>query len=86
MNLPLPFIHFHSLRHIATSWSNRKREAQRVPETLAHPREMAELAKQIIRQQWSKRHDENPTTRTQAISLIKTHIVMLRQWRHEKAS
>ncbi|MEX2579605.1 MAG: hypothetical protein WD342_11160 [Verrucomicrobiales bacterium] len=43
---------------------------------------MAELAKQIIRQQWPKRHDPNPLARAQAISLIKTHVVMLRQWRH----
>ncbi|MCG8600449.1 MAG: hypothetical protein MI807_09940 [Verrucomicrobiales bacterium] len=41
---------------------------------------MAELAKQIIRQQWSKRHDPDPGIRAQAVSLIKTHIVMIRSW------
>jgi len=42
---------------------------------------MAELAKQIIRQQWIRRHDRNPATRLLATNLIKTHVVMLRQWR-----
>jgi hypothetical protein len=42
---------------------------------------MAELAKQIIRQQWPRRHDRNPATRLLATNLIKTHVVMLRQWR-----
>lgn len=41
---------------------------------------MAELAKQIIRQQWAKRHDPDPGIRQQAVSLIKTHIVMIRRW------
>ena len=42
---------------------------------------MAELAEQIIRQQWRRRHDRNPATRLLATNLIKTHVVMLRQWR-----
>jgi len=42
---------------------------------------MAEMAKQIIRQQWPRRHDPDPWVREQAISLIKTHVVMLRYWR-----
>lgn len=42
---------------------------------------MAELARQIIRQQWPKRHDPDPGIRSQALSLIKTHIIMLRRWR-----
>lgn len=46
---------------------------------------MAELAKQIIRQQWSKRHDDDPLTRAQAVSLIKTHVVMLRKWQRNKS-
>lgn len=41
---------------------------------------MVELARQIIRQQWAKRHDSDPRIRAQAISLIKTHIVMIRSW------
>jgi len=47
----------------------------------AQPRTMAEMAKQIIRQQWPRRHDPDPWVREQAISLIKTHVVMLRYWR-----
>jgi len=42
---------------------------------------MAELAEQIIRQQWHRRHDRNPATRLLASNLIKTHVVMLRKWR-----
>ena len=42
---------------------------------------MAHLAKQIIRQQWQKRHDSNPEIRSQAISLIRAHVVLLRQWK-----
>lgn len=41
---------------------------------------MAELAKQIIKQQWEKRHDPDPGIRNQAVSLIKTHVVMIRSW------
>jgi hypothetical protein len=41
---------------------------------------MAELARQIIKQQWSKRHDPDPGIRAQAVSLIKTHVVMIRSW------
>ncbi|MDF1739496.1 MAG: hypothetical protein P1U86_10090 [Verrucomicrobiales bacterium] len=41
---------------------------------------MAELAKQIIRQQWSKRHHPDDNMRSQAVTLIKAHIVMLRKW------
>lgn len=54
------------------------------PASLPHPDPsilMAELAKQIIRQQWLRRHDRNPATRLLASNLIKTHVVMLRQWR-----
>jgi len=40
----------------------------------------AELAKQIIRQQWPKRHHPDPATREQALTLIKTHVLMLRRW------
>lgn len=41
---------------------------------------MAELARQIIRQQWAKRHDADPLKRVQAVNLIKTHIEMIRRW------
>ena len=41
---------------------------------------MAEKAKQIIRQHWAKRHDPDPLIRQRALSLVKTHVVMLRTW------
>jgi len=42
---------------------------------------MSNLAKQIIRQQWRKRHNANPDIRRQASSLILAHVLLLRQWR-----
>lgn len=45
---------------------------------------MAELAEQIIRQQWPLRHHPDKLVRNQAISLIKTHVVMIRKWRVSK--
>jgi len=41
---------------------------------------MAELAKEIIRQQWKNRHHPDANMRSQALTLIKTHVVMLRKW------
>lgn len=41
---------------------------------------MSEMARQIIRQQWPKRHHPDPRVRAQAISLVKTHVILLRQW------
>ncbi|MCH1408545.1 MAG: hypothetical protein L7V87_05900 [Verrucomicrobiales bacterium] len=41
---------------------------------------MAELARQIIKQQWSKRHDPDPGIQAQAVDLIKPHVVMIRSW------
>ncbi len=41
---------------------------------------MAEKAKIIIRQHWTKRHDPDPITRQHARNLVKTHIIMLRKW------
>ena len=46
---------------------------------------MAELAKEIIRQQWPLRHHRDPRLRSQARSLIRTHVVMLRKWRDTAA-
>ena len=43
--------------------------------------DMAELAKEIIRQPWPLRHHRDPRLRAQARSLIRTHVVMLRKWR-----
>lgn len=54
--------------------------------TKPHPRSMAELARQIIRQQWPNRHHPDPVRRTQARTLIRTHAFMLRQWRLESES
>ena len=42
---------------------------------------MARLAEEIIRQQWPLRHHRDPLLRSQARSLIRTHVVMLRQRR-----
>ncbi len=42
---------------------------------------MAELAKEIIRQQWPLRHHADPLRRAQARTLIRTHILLLRTWR-----
>ena len=42
---------------------------------------MAELARQIIRQQWPLRHHPEARLRDQARSLIRTHVLMLREWR-----
>ena len=42
---------------------------------------MTELARQIIRQQWQNRHHPDATRRKHAQSLIRTHVIMLRQWR-----
>ena len=50
---------------------------ERVPNFLP----MTELAKQIIRQQWPLRHHANTLRRAQARSLIRTHVILLRQWR-----
>lgn len=41
---------------------------------------MGEKARLIIRQYWAKRHDPDPVTREHALNLVKTHIIMLRQW------
>jgi hypothetical protein len=45
------------------------------------PPAMAKLAEEIIRQQWPLRHHRDPLLRSQARSLIRTHVVMLRKWR-----
>lgn len=42
---------------------------------------MAKLAEEIIRQQWPLRHHRDPLLRSQARTLIRTHVVMLRKWR-----
>ncbi len=42
---------------------------------------MAELARQIIRQQWHLRNHPDPRRRGQARSLIRTHVILLRDWR-----
>jgi len=47
---------------------------------------MSELAREIIRQQWPKRHDRDETIRRQATSLIYTHIEMIRKWRAARES
>jgi len=41
------------------------------------------MARTIIRQQWPLRHHPDPSTRRQAKSLIKTHLVLLRLWMPE---
>ncbi len=48
---------------------------------LQPPPTMAKLAEEIIRQQWPLRHHRDPRLRSQARSLIRTHVVMLREWR-----
>lgn len=49
------------------------------------PTVMAELAAEIIRQQWPLRHHRDPRLRSQAKTLIRTHVVMLRKWRETTA-
>ncbi len=50
------------------------------------PAPMAELAKQIIRQQWPLRHHADPLRRAQARTLIRTHVILLRQWQEAPAA
>ncbi|NRB73264.1 MAG: hypothetical protein HRU46_02790 [Verrucomicrobiales bacterium] len=46
-------------------------------------REMIDMAKTIIHQQWPLRHHSDPATRRQARNLIKTHLILLRLWMSE---
>ena len=63
---------------LATTEHSRRPQRQQ----LGNRQEMAELAKQIIRQQWGKRHHPDANVRSQAVTLIKAHIVMLRKWQN----
>lgn len=44
---------------------------------------MAELAKEIIRQQWPMRHHPDPLRRAQSRTLIRAHIHLLRLWQEK---
>ncbi len=59
--------------------AGRGKFLERVAETV-HSEPMAELAKQIIRQQWPLRHHADSLCRAQAKTLIRTHVILLRQW------
>lgn len=55
-------------------------------EQKTHQQGMSEVARQIIREQWTKRHDPSPLVRRQAKSLIRTHIHLLRGWSANQAA
>lgn len=44
---------------------------------------MSEMARQIIRQHWHRRHDPDPLVRERALTLVKAHVILLRKWRGE---
>ena len=70
---------------ISTITVTSSRAATKPFEHSTPARKMAEMAKEIIRQYWTKRHDPNPRIREQAVNLVKTHIVMLRKWEQKGA-
>lgn len=69
-------------RHIP---AGRGKSLERVAEAF-HSGPMAELAKQIIRQQWPLRHHADPLCRAQAKTLIRTHVILLRQWQDDSVA
>lgn len=64
-------------RHISPLGHKPSQEL-RAPVSTTLP--MAELAKALIRQQWPLRHHADPMRRAQAVSLIRTHVHLLRKW------
>lgn len=69
------------LRHTGRIHLNGMRES--VPPKPVPPSSfaMAELARQIIRQQWPLRNHPDTLRRAQARSLIRAHVMLLRKWR-----
>jgi hypothetical protein len=68
------------LRHTGRIHLNGMRES--VPPLPVSPSSsaMAELARQIIRQQWPLRNHPDTLRRAQARSLIRAHVMLLRKW------
>ena len=67
------------LRHTGRIHLNGLRESVSTP-PVSPSLAMAELARQIIRQQWPLRNHSDTLRRAQARSLIRAHVVLLRKW------